>query len=80
MCDLNKNSNFNQTNHKNKSFKSFIIQKNKYFQVQKTKQAEIYQKGEFIGQRKSPRGSRDWGRGGGNQNDDDNFFFHPTYS
>ena len=25
MCDLNENSNFNQINHKNKSFNSFII-------------------------------------------------------
>ena len=28
MCDLNKNSNFNQINHKSKSFNSFIINNN----------------------------------------------------
>ena len=27
MCDLNKNSNLNQINHKNKSFNSFITKK-----------------------------------------------------
>ena len=33
MSDLNKNSNFNQINHKNKSFNSFITQKQDYIQI-----------------------------------------------
>ena len=30
MCDLNKNSNFNQINHKNKSFNIFIIKQSNF--------------------------------------------------
>ena len=51
MCDLNKNSNFNQINHKNNSFNSFITNK-KYLNVQNHKKSIHLKRNNYNDQKK----------------------------
>ena len=47
MCDLNKNSNFNQINHKNKSFNNFITSGTLMFKGHLARK-DVYSQSEII--------------------------------